>query len=245
MLRAALLIFFAGSIAAAQSNSRKLIASSGTARVHLVELYSSESCSSCPPADQKAGTFRNSPELFKTFVPVVFHVDYWNDLGWVDGLSSNSMTRRQRDLAQTWPKPGVYTPAFVADGNEWKGWSNSGIPNSAKQTGISLDVFRNASGEFDIAAGGLASSGQGERFVIRIALLGVGLSTAVTSGENSGRTLAHNFVVLNWDAKEITNASPHASFRLVARGNPPKSAIAVWIERVGSPAPLQATGAYL
>src|SRR5271154_7473575 len=80
---------------AASPAERTLIASSGTSRVQLLELYSSESCSGCPPADAWVSELKEKSDLWKHVVPVVFHVDYWNYLGWKDGLSSDTMTKRQ------------------------------------------------------------------------------------------------------------------------------------------------------
>ena len=93
------------------ANAHQLVARSGSGTIRLVELYSSESCSSCPPADRWMSTLKGHPGLWKSFVPVVFHVDYWNDLGWKDGLSASSMTKRQRDVAATW----AYDAAALAN----------------------------------------------------------------------------------------------------------------------------------
>ena len=76
-----------------------LIGSSGAEQNQMLELYSSESCSSCPPADIRVSTLKAHPMLWKSVFPLVFHVDYWNDLGWKDELSSGTMTQRQIDLS--------------------------------------------------------------------------------------------------------------------------------------------------
>jgi hypothetical protein len=86
----------------------------------LLELYSSEGCSSCPPADQWLAALRSHAGLWKTFTPIEFHVDYWNRLGWIDRFSLNAFTARQQAYSIEWQTPSVYTPGFVLGGTEWK-----------------------------------------------------------------------------------------------------------------------------
>jgi hypothetical protein len=220
------------------------LASSGLGRVHLVELYSSESCSSCPPADAWISTLKDKPDLWKSFVPLVLHVDYWNHLGWKDGFSSAAMTKRQRDLSQTWRTHSVYTPAFVVDGKEWRGWQkgNGSFPD-APITQIALSIFKNPDGTFRVSANGLVPS---KHYVIHAALLGMDRSTNVGSGENSGRQLNHNFVVLDWAEKVAKPGSPDPSFSLADKFHETgRLAISAWVEEVGSPVPLQSVGGYL
>lgn len=90
-------------------------------RVHLVELFTSEGCSSCPPADDWLRGLKTERGLWREFVPVAFHVDYWDNLGWPDRLASPRFTERQRAYAAAWRANTVYTPGFVLDGREWRG----------------------------------------------------------------------------------------------------------------------------
>ena len=71
---------------ASSSSASELALRSGPARTHLIELYSSEGCSSCPPADDWVESLRKRPGLWKDFVPVAFHVTYWDYLGWKDSF---------------------------------------------------------------------------------------------------------------------------------------------------------------
>ena len=75
---------------------------SGAQQVAILELYTSEGCSSCPPAESWLNNLKASPDLWKHFVPVAFHVDYWNSLGWTDRWSSPEFSERQRDYAKLW-----------------------------------------------------------------------------------------------------------------------------------------------
>lgn len=219
-----------------------LIASSGQARVQLVELFSSESCSNCPPADAWISRLQDQSGLWKKFVPVVFHVDYWNHLGWKDGFSSDEMTKRQVAISQRWATPSVYTPAVVVDGKEWRNWRSDGktFPSSTAK-GIELSVFRNDDGSYRVKATGLSSK---KKYVIRAAKLGMSLSTDVKGGENSGRLLKHNFLVLDWSGKSVSPSSPEASFTFKA-STVSRLGLAAWIEEEGNPTPLQSVGGYL
>ncbi len=106
-------------------------------QVSLVELYTSEGCSSCPPAEDWLNRLKDSPGLWKTFVPVAFHVDYWNSLGWKDRLSSPEFSERQRDYAQLWHADNIYTPCFILNGGEWHGWlDHRDAPASGGEVGV-------------------------------------------------------------------------------------------------------------
>ena len=91
-------------------------------QVALVELYTSEGCSSCPPAESWLSGLKEKPGLWNEFVPIAFHVDYWNYLGWRDKWSSKQYSDRQRDYAGVWGSESIYTPEFVLNGKEWRNW---------------------------------------------------------------------------------------------------------------------------
>ncbi len=225
-----------------------IIADSGKSHVQLVELFSSESCSSCPPADKWISNLKDKAKLWKNFVPVVFHVDYWNYLDWKDGFSSHAMTQRQVDLAHHWVSGGgVYTPSFIVDGKEWRNWRDSKdfeIPtNSKNQEGLQLIVSRKTKNVFSVSIQGKSAD---KKYVVRLAQLGFNIQTDVKSGENSGKILKHNFVVLNWSSKNLELQKKELEFYLEEpTQKTTRVAIAAWIEEDGNPTPLQATGAFL
>jgi hypothetical protein len=227
------------------AKERRMIAASGSTRVQLLELYSSESCSSCPPADDWVSGLKSNSDLWRSFVPIVFHVDYWNKLGWKDELSAEPMTARQIELSNHWSHPNVYTPGMVVDGSEWQDWGksvNHKLPAPGSYKGIKLILFQEADDSFTVKVTGQKAS---ERYIVRFAVLGMGLSTKVTAGENSGKILKHNFVVLSWDSKP-SDAKSDLHFALnPAKQKVERLAVAAWIEQAGSPAPLQAVGGYL
>src|SRR5258708_5201471 len=82
----------------------------------LLELYTSEGCSSCPPAETWLSRMKESPGLWKDFVPVAFHVDYWDYLGWRDLWATRGFSDRQRAYAGHWQSKSIYTPCFVLNG---------------------------------------------------------------------------------------------------------------------------------
>src|SRR5207244_8430096 len=93
----------------------------GARTVALVELYTSEGCSSCPPADRWISGFVNHPR-FERVVPLAFHVNYWDDLGWKDRFADQRYTERQRALAKATGAKEVYTPQVTLQGRDARDW---------------------------------------------------------------------------------------------------------------------------
>jgi hypothetical protein len=105
--------------AALSADAGEVVFESKPVRAHLIELYTSEGCSSCPPAEEWMSGLKNQPRLWQDIVPVAFHVDYWDRLGWRDPFASKLWTERQGEYSARWKTESVYTPAFVLDGKEW------------------------------------------------------------------------------------------------------------------------------
>ncbi len=212
----------------------------------LVELYTSEGCSSCPPAEAWLSRQKEDPGLWKQFVPVAFHVDYWDRLGWRDRFSSKEWTTRQSRYAAHWGNGSIYTPAVVVNGQEQRGWSNRKLaqPND-KKVGVLRAATRDGK-HFSIEFKPLTSpAGSWE---VHLALLGSDISTSVRAGENSGRNLKHDFVVLNLQSSPLhpEAGSQQASLTVnESAENDGRKAVAVWVSRSGQVAPAQATGGWL
>lgn len=215
---------------------------SGTKQVTLLELYTSEGCSSCPPADAWLGKLAEHPDLWSRFVPVAFHVDYWNYLGWDDAWSKPENSQRQRKHKTQGGIASVYTPGFVANGQEWRGWfKRKRLPEAKNGDAGTLQV--------NLTDGTLTASYEGgqskkKSLQLSVAVLGFDIETAVASGENRGRILNHQFVVMD---QQIAH-SRDGRWRLkLPNGNSEikKQAIAVWITEAGKLAPLQAAGSWL
>lgn len=161
----------------------------------VIELYTSEGCSSCPPADRWLSTLVDHPLLFKQIFPLAFHVDYWDYLGWKDPFAQKAFSLRQRSLKNQALLKSVYTPGVLTNSKEWQGWrKNRAVPNPTEQPGIlSADLHGK---RLNIA---FATPG---KYTLHMAYLGMGLTSKVTAGENNRRVLKHDFVVLkHWQEK--------------------------------------------
>jgi len=114
--------FILGVLASVTAHADPIVFESPERQTALLELFSSEGCSSCPPAESWLSQLKQKPELWSDFVPVAFHVDYWDYLGWRDKWASQQFSDRQRDYAQAWGSDSAYTPGFVLNGKEWRSW---------------------------------------------------------------------------------------------------------------------------
>ena len=212
---------------------------SGPQRLSLIELYTSEGCSSCPPAEKWLSGLRNDARLWRSVVPVAFHVDYWNRLGWKDRFAQPSFTVRQYGHAEAGT---VYTPAFVVDGREWRAWfEDQHLPSNNESAGM-LEARVSSAGAVTTR---YSPEMKFEEGTGHVAWLGFGLVSDVRRGENAGRALHHDFVVLEHaSAKLSRDAEGHWTARLDRpRLTDKAGALAVWVEVNGIP--VQAAGGWL
>jgi len=213
-------------------HSQDLVFRNSGARATLVELYSSEGCSSCPPAEAWLSNLKTSPGLWTTIFPMAFHVDYWDGLGWPDRFAKPAYTQRQRNYAAQLGQDSVYTPEFVTSGREWRGWfhGEQSPPASAATSGeLSLDI---QDGGKTVSARYLPGSQAGSpAYTINIALLGINVLSDIKSGENGGRQLRHDFVVLDFKSKPMISGQSFESGRTdfkPATDDAP-SAVVAWV----------------
>jgi len=172
-------------------------AKSGEYVVPLLELYTSEGCSSCPPADKWLSTLDTT-----NLTPLAFHVDYWNYIGWQDRFSKDDFSNRQRRLAAN-TAGFVYTPQFVLNGKDFRGWNNTrlsqateriqGLPSLAQ---LELDTAQSGNGEMTLKAiATVPDSTLAKRADVYVALYENNLVSKVNAGENNGSELHHDYVV--------------------------------------------------
>jgi hypothetical protein len=209
---------------------------SGAQKTHLLELFTSEGCSSCPPAEAWLSKLKSEHGLWKDFVPLAFHVDYWDRLGWRDPFAAKEWTARQYQYSESWKGESVYNPGFVLDGREWQRHS---VPASAGET---VGVLKLSIRNDKISAEFKPADGSSRDVDLHIAQLGFDLKTKITAGENNGRNLAQDFVVLSLAHEKVVNGKVEIkSFVL----DPKAGAIAAWITPSGQLEPIQAVGGWL
>jgi len=216
-------------------------------QVSVLELFTSHGCSSCPPADAWLRTLSDRPGLWRDFFPVAFHVDYWNDLGWPDRFASTTFSERQRDYARKGHLSSVYTPGFVLRGDEWKGWFRGRAPEWASQEivgKLSLDLHDDARAVIRFAP---RPPAEARRLTAHLAILGFGVATNIGAGENRGRTLEEDFVVLGYAASAQAASSPQWELALpkVVPAETTRRAIVAWVSVDADPTPWQAVGGWL
>ena len=219
---------------------------SGAEQTKLLELYTSEGCSSCPPADRWLSRLKTDARLWRDVVPVAFHVDYWNGLGWSDRFSAQRYTQRQYRYRQHRLTSGVYTPGFIYNGHEWRGWFNGDpLPVNGRHT---VGVLKATLDRDSIRADFSPLQGGDEKLVLNIAWLAFNQSTVVKAGENNGRTLKHDFVVVDFRQYAPARSGPQVHWSVDGLPSPPPGdadAIAMWVSRVDDPTPIQAVGGRL
>jgi hypothetical protein len=163
----------------------------------LVELFTSEGCSSCPPADRALAFLdKEQPVPQAEIVTLAFHVDYWDDGGWKDAFSSPFFTQRQEFYAKKLKVDSIYTPQMVVDGQTEFVGSDSGsaakaITDAAKTQKGKIELVKNE----DKVTLRIAELPEHENVTVYLAIAEDDLTSNVGRGENSGKTLAHRSVV--------------------------------------------------
>lgn len=208
-------------IAAPGARAAQCSVESGPRRVALLELYTSEGCDSCPPADRwVSGLAARGLEPGRV-VTLGFHVDYWNNLGWIDPFARAEYSTRQRAANRRNRATFVYTPQLLLNGADYRrGTFRDDIAdrvNSINQdrpaARISLKLATSPSAELSVlgtASVPEASSRDGAQAYL--ALYENNLANAVASGENRGKELRHDFVVRALAGPFPVDARGEASF---------------------------------
>ena len=218
---------------------------SGDQRVALVELFTSEGCSSCPPADLWLSKLRADPGLWKNFNPIAFHVDYWDYIGWKDKFARPEFGDRQRRYVTEGGVGFVYTPGLFRDGQEWQGWRVSDpLVSDAQPIGnLNLTVQNDhVAARFDTLDDNLGD------LSLNVAVLGMNLQTTVRAGENAGKTLRHDFVVVGFTSVELEYsdgdyaAATELPTPIVQSDD---RAIVAWVSSKQQQAPIQSAGGFL
>ena len=154
----------------------------------VVELFTSQGCSSCPPADALLGQLSERSDV----IALAFHVDYWNYLGWADPFSSKAFSNRQRAYVQAMGLHSPYTPQMiVGGGRNVPGYDRQAALDAIAQTGQTVNVALTVDGSMISVTVG---SGVGEAEVMAVSFLGRA-DTKIARGENAGRALTEYGIV--------------------------------------------------
>ena len=184
-------------------------AKSGAQTVPLLELYTSEGCSSCPPADK----WMSNINIDKV-TPLAFHVDYWDYIGWKDKFSKAEYSDRQRKTAAFGGLGFVYTPQFVFSGRDFKGWDNARLKDAsdkshklAARAHLTLAIEPQANGDLRLKTTAKTTKPDDLKHAdVFVALYENKLVSNVSAGENTGRELKHDYVVREFfGAYQINN----------------------------------------
>lgn len=194
---------------------------SSAAPLQRIELYTSEGCSSCPPADR----------WFSELAPgehrllLAFHVDYWDDLGWPDRFADARYSQRQRMSAERQSSRSVYTPAILVDGKEYRGW-RAALPAVDLRTAPEMLVSITLGERVEARLHGAAALATDQRAYL--AITEDGLYTEVRAGENRGKRLRHDHVVRAYAGPLAVDQVLTA--RLPAGLDRSQARLAIWVE---------------
>ncbi len=211
----------------------------------MVELYTSEGCSSCPPAERWISGFTDDKNLWRSIVPINFHVDYWDYLGWKDPFSFSEFSQRQRTYKRQGNTKNVATPGFVVSGEGWNGWFRGrSLPGSFIDSKDELQATLNDK-ELEVKF----ASASKNKLDVHVAILGFGINTKVTSGENRGKNLGHDFVVIGYEKSRLKRQD---KIQTAVIGLPDTVDVAttgrsmvVWVSERGNPEPVQVLAGWL
>ncbi len=216
-------------------------------RAVFIELFTSQGCSSCPPAEKYINKLINNNHLWSKYIPLVFHVDYWDYIGWKDIFAQPYFAVRQRRYANLRHLRTVYTPAFVVNGVAWRrGFFNSEPQVAGLDSGVLIVTINDRKVHAEFKKPLLLSAGLN----LNVAILGTGLTVKISAGENEGRIAKHNFVVLGYSQQlsknnKLKNMQWDLRLPVIKQFDSHRYAFVAWVSQPDNPAPLQAVGGWI
>ncbi len=193
-------VVLVGGVAGNLTAAERCEVRSGGQITPLIELYTSEGCSSCPPADRWLSRELQSGQHQANWL--AFHVDYWDDLGWPDRFASPRHTERQRQRVNAAGQSTVYTPQVMIGPQVQTTWRAAPMVQRAldaargpSQAGLALQLERNSNSGQQLRLGAVRSGQTGSTAQVWLAQTIDGAKTDVRAGENGGTTLNHDRVV--------------------------------------------------
>jgi hypothetical protein len=185
------------------AHAAQCTARSGPGTAALVELYTSEGCSSCPPADRWLSTLSSRPS--SSVVPLALHVDYWDYIGWKDPYARREFSLRQRKFTQLQRMAFVYTPQVMLQGRDFRGWGSAAFEDAVARinaqparASLKLAILGADAHGVQVEVGAELVQGSAAADLY-LAAYQNRLQSRVNAGENRGRLLTHDYVVLQWE----------------------------------------------
>lgn len=220
--------------------------------VAVVELFTSEGCSSCPPADALLASLADDAQSAgKPVYLLSFHVDYWDRLGWSDPYADAAHTRRQRRYAQHFAARNVYTPQMIVNGSAEFVGSNRAkatheIEQALKRKSAVAVTLKKPSRSGEEVTVEYTVSPVPEKSLLHVAVVERELITKVPRGENAGRTLRHDNVVRRFQTIELSGAEVgKVEFKLPPSLRPERSSVIAYVQDAGNLTVLGATSVNL
>jgi hypothetical protein len=241
------MVLFSANLAGAECKAR-----SPGHTVALVELYTSEGCDSCPPADRWLSSLAGRGYGPQRVVPIALHVDYWDYIGWKDPYAQARFSSRQRKLAQLTRSAIVYTPQVIVQGQDFRRWGSAAFEDTVQRinarparAGIALSLDAGGKGGFRVeAVAELRDPSQQADAALYLAAYENKLVSRVQAGENRGKTLAHDHVVFEWvgplEFKGGPRLAERRSLPLLPRANPAHSGVVAFVQNRATSEVLQA-----
>lgn len=234
------------------AEAAKCVAQSGERTTALVELYTSEGCSSCPPADRWLSDLGTRGYAPVKVVPLSLHVDYWDYIGWKDGFAKGEFSSRQRKLSVQQRQAFVYTPQVMLQGKDFRAWGSAAFDQAVERInaqpakarlGLEIEALDKKAMTVRVRAD-LADSGFNPDAALYLAAYENKLASDVTAGENRGERLRHDYVVLEWLGPIEFSHGPSLTERralpLLPKAVPGHSGVAAFVQNRRTTEVLQA-----
>lgn len=256
-------------LSAVADPQQEQVITSPTQQTTLLELYTSQGCYSCPPAEKWLNRLVDHDKLWSNVVPVAFHVDYWDYLGWKDPYAEEQNQVRHYGFKSQGLTKAIYTPEMIANGHDWPLWRKQPTDAfiSSKQAGVLKLTIKDNKVLISFARierskkneenkesepnddRTLSNREPAQKLRAHIALLGFGLQHNITSGENKDKMLEHEFVALAQDsALSLGDNNNRFIWTLdlpTSSHQAERLALIGWVDSEKNNRPLQATGDWL
>ncbi len=217
-------------------------AKSGSRTAVLVELYTSEGCDSCPPADRWLSSLASKGYAPDKVVPLALHVDYWDYIGWKDPYAKHEFATRQRRQAELKRARIVYTPQVLLQGQDFRRWGSGEFADAVDKLnsqpprasiGLALQAMGSTSMDVSLSAE-LLNPAEQKDAALYLAAFENKLSSAVSAGENRGKTLPHDYVVREWigpiEFGRDLKLAEKRTLPLLPKANPAQSGVAAFVQ---------------